>query len=97
MEPQPQNLRIPNRKKKKARGASKTRRGLKGSLLLEEISSNYKVIYKSGKLFLGTILFFGADDRVANLLIVLSNSKFQNRLLLVEELLIFSRAVQRCG
>jgi hypothetical protein len=29
---------------KKARGVSKTRRGLKGSLLLEEIKNNYRVL-----------------------------------------------------
>ena len=52
----------PKPQKKIARGASETRRGLKGSLLLEEINLNYKVIYKSHKPFLGVILFFGADN-----------------------------------
>jgi len=39
-----------------------TRRGLKGSLLLEEINPNYRVFYKSRKLFLGAVLFFGAEN-----------------------------------
>ena len=51
-------------KKKKARGAYETRRGLKGSLLLEEIYLNYRVFYKSCKLFLGAVLFFGAENPI---------------------------------
>ena len=71
MEPRPQNLRVPKPKKKKARGVSETRRGLKGSLLLEEISVDYRVIYKSCKRFLVMILFFGADNPTSSVLVVL--------------------------
>ena len=91
----PQNPHIPNPKKKKARGASETRRGLKGSLLLEEINANYRVIYKTGKRFLGAISLFGGDDPIRNSLIVLPDSELKNRLLFVEELFVFGRSVQR--
>ena len=95
VEPLPQNPHIPNPKKKKARGASETRRGLKGSLLLEEINANYRVIYKTGKRFLGAMRLIGGDDPMLNSLIVLPDSELKNRLLFVEELFVFGRSVQR--